>query len=109
MKKSLLAVIVGCFVAAIVTVVYFLNRKEQSVEKRTENRGIKNTKTETPLYPDLQQHKINIASSISERHSTMAQIVQETFIEENVDLSDSEHKVDFDEIDSSLDRLLDEE
>ena len=53
--------------------------------------------------------KSTTASTISERHTVAAQIIRETLSEENNETGESEHKVDFDEIDSSLDSLLDEE
>lgn len=107
MKKSLvIATVLGIAVAA--GVVWYIENNKKTNEKNDE--PIKSMPNdEIPTYSELNEQKSAVASTISERHSVAAQIIKESLEESNTDVSKSNHKVDFDEIDSSLDNLLDEE
>lgn len=56
----------------------------------------------------MEEERQQAANSIAERHKTAAQVIKEC-LKEEYDLNNSQHKVDFDEIDNSLDILMEEE
>ena len=109
-KPFFIATFFGIAVVAGIAL-YIVNKKDK-LEKTEENDLIANepkSDIHTVSYLDLHEQKVDVASAISERHNVAAQIIRETLNEENTDIGESEHKVDFDEIDSSLDGLLYEE
>ena len=107
MKKPLVIAAI-CGIAIVVGVVVYLNNeKKKKADGKEQQPEVK--EPEEVSYVDLNEKKSNTASTISERHTVAAQIIRETLSEENNEMGESEHKVDFDEIDSSLDSLLDEE
>ena len=55
------------------------------------------------------QEKEQASKSIYERHQEAANLIKETLQEAEDNTNESEHKVDFDEIDVNLDKLLEEE
>lgn len=107
MKKSLvIAAIWGT--AVVLGIVWYVENNKKNDE--TDNEFIKNElDDEKPFYSILNEQKSTVASTISERHGAAAQIIKEILDKDNVEVSESEHKVDFDEIDSNLGNLLDEE
>lgn len=110
MKKPLIIAAV-CGIAIVVgVVIYLCNEKKKNTEDKTPEPNAKEPEEKPQAsYVDLNEKKSNVASTISERHTVAAEIIRETLSEENNEVGESEHKVDFDEIDSSLDNLLDEE
>lgn len=110
MKKTLIIAAV-CGIAMVVgAVIYLCNEKQKNTEDKTPEPKAKEPEEESQAsYVDLNEQKSSVASTISERHTVAAEIIRETLSEENNEVGESEHKVDFDEIDSSLDNLLDEE
>lgn len=109
MKKPLIIAAV-CGIAIVVgVVIYLCNEKKKNTEDKTPEPNAKEPEEKPQAsYVDLNEQKSNVASTISERHTVAAEIIRETLSEENNEVGESEHKVDFDEIDSSLDSLLDE-
>ena len=99
---------IGLTVAAAAGIAFCLCKDrfmqaEQNEDERKEEKE--------PLYDEAEEfvkEKREVKSSLSERHKEAAEIIRETLEEELVE-EDSQHKVDFDEIDSKLDELLDEE
>lgn len=110
MKKPLIIAAI-CGIAIVVgVIVYLSNEKKKKADEKEQQPEVKKPEEESQVsYVDLNDMKSNTASTISERHTVAAQIIRETLSEENNETGESEHKVDFDEIDSSLDSLLDEE
>jgi|GEM_PF-4054441 len=111
MKKPLIIAAVYGIAVVVGIVRYITNKKEKNENIKEQGLTRKEPEEDIPnvSYSDLHEQKADVASTISERHSAVSQIIRETLNEENNDVSESEHKVDFDEIDSSLDSLLDEE
>lgn len=108
MKKPLIIVVV-CGIATVVGVVICLKHNKNSEEKNSQP-DAKETEEKTKIsYAGLNEQKSNIASTILERHTVAAQIMKTTLSEENNEVGENKHKVDFDEIDSSLDSLLNKE
>lgn len=108
MKKSLIIAAV-CGIAVVAGVVLYVDNKKNKEQIKKHEPTRTKLDEEKISYSNLNEQKSTAASIISERHSVVAQIIRETLDEENTEVSESEHKVDFDEIDNSLDRLLDEE
>lgn len=108
MKKPLLIAIV-CGIAIVAGVVICLKHNKNSEEKFFRP-NVKDQEEKMPAsYTSFNEQKSNIASTILERHTVVAQIMKDTLSEENNEVGENLHKVDFDEIDSSLDSLLDKE
>lgn len=111
MKKTLIIAAV-CGITAVVGIVLYISNKKENDENIKDQEPIRNKSEEnipTVSYSDLHEHKVDVASTISKRHSVAAQIISETINGGNNDVSESKHKVDFDEIDNNLDILLEEE
>lgn len=110
MKKPLVITVIGG-IAIIAGVVFYLSNEKKNNENATEREPeTKKPGERFPIpYTALNEQKSNVASTISERHSAAAQIIQNTLNEKNNEVNDGGHKVDFDEIDRRLNSLLDEE
>ncbi|MGN0609879.1 MAG: hypothetical protein ACI4J6_11780 [Oscillospiraceae bacterium] len=109
MKKSLIIVAVLGIAVAAGTVWYIENNKKNNNQNNQEPIE-KESDAKKTSYSNLNEQKSMVASTISDRHSVAAQIIRETLDEDNEDnfeVSESVHKVDYDEIDSSLDKLID--
>lgn len=114
MKKSIIFFAVIGGMIALATAIMYANKKNKrnkAMEVQTASNDIEIEKdiTSAPIL-DLDIEKEQFSSTISERHKEAAQIIRnslsnaEDYKEEN-----SEHKEEFDEIDNSLDMLLDKE
>lgn len=110
MKKTLI-IATACGIAIVVGgALYVSNEKKKKENSKEQESKIKKTDEESAVsYSSLNEQKSNVAFTITERHTEASQIIRETLNEENNEVSENEHKVDFDEIDRSLDSLLDEE
>lgn len=107
--KNPLIIATVCGIAIMVGVVIYLKNDKNS-EVKNPQPDVKAPEEKTQdSYASLNEQKSNVVSTILERHTVAAQIMRDTLCEENNEVSENEHKVDFDEIDSSLDSLLDEE
>ena len=97
----------GLVVAAAAGIVFYLykDRFVQTVQKDDESEADKEILYD--VEEQFVQEKVEVRTTLSERHKEAAQIIRET-LEEPAD-EDSRYKVDFDEIDSKLDELLDED
>ena len=94
---------IGLAVAAAAGVaLYFYKDRFMQTERKEEKESLYDAAEE------YVKEKREVKSSLSERHKEAAKIIRETLEEEPTD-KDSRYKVDFDEIDSKLDELLDEE
>ena len=106
MKKACFWIGLAVAAAAGVVLYFYKDRFMQMVQNEDERKEEK-----ASLYDAAEEYvKENreVKSSLSERHKEAAKIIRETLEEEPTD-KDSRYKVDFDEIDSKLDELLDEE
>lgn len=109
MKKSfIIAVTFG--VVAVAGVILYVVNSEKNNEVAKKQKPIKKESLDKKVaYSNLNERKDMVASTVLNRHNTAAQIIRETVDEENIEKSESKHKDDFDEIDSGLSNLLDEE
>lgn len=108
MKKPLIIAAV-CGITIVVGVVIYLSSEKKANEKKRQLEVEKPEEKAQVSYTDLNEQKSNTVSTISERHTVAAQIIRDTINEENDENGETARKVDFDEIDNSLDSLLDEE
>ncbi len=108
MKKTLIIAAV-CGIAIVVGVVVYLSSEKKANEKKRQSEVEKPEEESQVSYTDLNEQKANVVSTISERHTVAAQIIRDTLNEEKDEVDETARKVDFDEIDNSLDSLLDEE
>lgn len=98
----------GLAVATVAGIAFYLykGRFMQTVQNEDESETDKENAYD--VEKKFVQEKNEVRSTLNERHKEAAQIIRETLEEEPTD-KESRYKVDFDEIDSKLDELLDEE
>lgn len=108
MKKPLIIAVV-CGIAIVVGVVIYIKQHKNRKEKIFQSDAKEPEEKTQVSYAGLNEQKSNVASTILERHTVAAQIMKDTISEENNEVGEGKHNVDFDEIDSSLDSLLDKE
>lgn len=107
MRKSIIVgVACGLFVVTSVSK-YLISKKNNNKDKFLLNEDYTKPKEET--YIDLRKQREHAAATILERHNAAAQIIRETLEENTYNEHNSNNKVDFDEIDNNLNKLLDEE
>lgn len=112
MRKSIIIVMSCGLIALVSASKYLMNKRNNNKnDKSSSNENCsnfkENTVSETNI--DLEQQRERAAATIFERHNETAQIIGEILKENNDHEDSSNHKIDFDEIDSSLNKLLDEE
>ena len=109
MQKTLIIVTV-CGIVVMTGIAVYMNEKKKRERIRKQEQIKKDAYKETAVsVSSLNKKKSDTAFTISERHSEAAQIISEMLKEENNQIRESRNKVVFDEIDSSLESLLDEE
>lgn len=102
------------FFASIVMGVVICKKKGIIVlgknRKKNHEIDVMDDTTDKPIvtYIDLNQTKDNVSENISERHAVASDVIKEITANVFEDMS-LNHKLNFDEIDSTLDDLLSEE
>lgn len=102
------------FIASIVTCVVICKKKgkivygENSKQSQKKDATVDTMGKSIVLYTNLNQMKADASENISERHVAASEIIKEITADVFEDKS-IDHKLDFEEIDSTLDDLLCEE
>lgn len=111
MKKSII-IAVSCGLVALASASkYLINKKNNDNNKSFQNEKYLKSQENivSKTHVDLEEQKEHTASTIIKRHNVATQIIREALEENNCNRDNGNNKVDFDEIDSSLNKLLDEE
>lgn len=113
MKKTTILLTI-CGVTAVGVAGLYLVKKKLDEQNKNECKETSDDSREDVQVNSIDdysfgQEKEQASKSIYERHQEAANLIKETLQEAEDNTNESEHKVDFDEIDVNLDKLLEEE